>query len=76
MGLLGDLSRFVIADVRVQSGDKHQGILNIACNGLPIDFDPDDEMIGERTAGIREQATEWRKLWMMTGLKTFNSKLP
>src|SRR5207302_11439492 len=54
-GLLHDLGRTVVADVRVERGRSRQRQLRVALAVLAVGLDPVDAPLGEETARAREQ---------------------
>src|SRR5712672_775814 len=55
VGSFGDLSSLVIADFRNESGDEHQGIVDVVFDLRAIDFDPLDAVGYETVASAGEE---------------------
>src|SRR5207237_6870068 len=54
-GLLDDLGRLVVADVRVQRRRSGERQLRVALAGLAVGLDPLDAALGEEARGAREE---------------------
>lgn len=51
-----NLRRLVIANVRIQRGNKHKGILHVIRDALTVRFNPCGAMLIERIASVGKQA--------------------
>ena len=56
MGFLGDLCGFVVADVGIQRGDKHEGVFHIAFDDRQVRLDADGAVVVEGMAALGEEA--------------------
>jgi hypothetical protein len=52
VGFLRNLRRLVIADVRIQRGNKHERILHVIGDALVVRFNPYGTMLIERIASV------------------------
>ena len=56
MRFLGDLRGFVIADVRIERGDQHEGILHVVIDSLQVRLDAEGAVMSEGAARVGEQS--------------------
>ena len=53
---LGDLGGLVVADVGVEGGDQHQGLVHQLADVLPVGLDTNHAVVCERHARISKQS--------------------
>ena len=54
VGVLGDLGGRVVADVGVEGGDEHQGLVEVLVDLVPVGLEAVDTVDGEGVAGVAE----------------------
>jgi hypothetical protein len=76
VGVLGDGRGAVVADVRAERRHQHQRARHQLGDARPIHLDAPGAVGSKLAMPSASRRTLARKLWAISGLKTFSSKLP